>query len=60
MRTCHWCGKTADWPSVCMSTRDMEEKPHDPICDAMLLKSGGGERSVNQQRAAKLSSPHEV
>lgn len=50
MRTCRWCGRSGDWPQVCMSTRDMEERD-DPICDAELMKCGGGERSSNQRRA---------
>jgi hypothetical protein len=29
----------------------MEDKPNDPVCEAKLLELGGGERSVNQQRA---------
>lgn len=51
MAQCRWCGREGDWPSVCLSTRDMEEKPTDPICDAALLRIGGGERSVNRSRA---------
>ena len=44
MRTCRWCGRSGDWPQICMSTRDMEERD-DPICDAELMRCGGGERS---------------
>jgi hypothetical protein len=51
MRVCKWCGKEGDWPEVCMSTRDMEEKPNDARCDAELLRLGGGERVENQSRA---------
>jgi hypothetical protein len=40
-----------------MSTRDMEDTPHDKTCDDQLLKLGGGERSINQARAQLLSSP---
>lgn len=54
MRKCHFCDRDGDWPKICMSTRDMEEKGYDAICDAKLLELGGGERSVNQARAAKL------
>lgn len=53
MQTCRWCGRSGQWPAICMSTRDMEDKPTDPICDAALLKAGGGERIVNQKRAAE-------
>lgn len=52
---CRWCEREGTWPSICLSTRDMEEKPHDPICDGELLKAGGGERSVNQARARALA-----
>lgn len=51
MEKCRWCDKTGSWPAICKSTRDMEDKPHDPVCDAMLLRLGGGERIVNQERA---------
>lgn len=50
MRVCRWCGKEGDWPAVCMSTRDMEDKT-DPRCRAELLKAGGGEYTVNQEAA---------
>jgi len=48
MRTCRWCGKVGDWPAVCMSTRDMEEKPYDARCWQALMDCGGGERTVNR------------
>ena len=47
MQTCRWCGKEGDWPAVCMSTRDMEDKS-DPICRDALMRSGGGEYAVNR------------
>lgn len=50
MSKCHYCGREGNWPKICMSTRDMEDKPNDPICDAKLLELGGGERNVNQAR----------
>lgn len=53
MKTCRWCGKEGDWPEVCMSTRDMEDKAHDPVCDAALMNCGGGERVQNQIRSQK-------
>lgn len=56
MRACHWCGRKGSWPEVCMSTRDMEEKPYDKNCDDTLLRLGGGERSVNQERARLVAS----
>lgn len=49
---CRWCGREGAWPEICMSTRDMEEKPHDKTCDAALMKTGGGEYSTNRARAA--------
>jgi hypothetical protein len=52
MRKCRWCEREGDWPQICMSTRDMQEKTYDRICDEQLLKLGGGERSINQARAA--------
>lgn len=55
MRKCRWCGREGDWPEVCMSTRDMEEKTYDPRCDAELLKLGGGEKIVNQRRARDVA-----
>lgn len=48
MRTCRWCGKRGDWPDVCMSTRDMEDKPHDHRCRQALMDCGGGEYTINQ------------
>lgn len=36
-----------------MNTRDMEEKPQDPICESALLRAGGGEHRANQVRAAQ-------
>jgi hypothetical protein len=53
MRTCRWCGRSGDWPRICMSTRDMEAKAYDPICDDTLLRLGGGERVENQLRALR-------
>lgn len=56
MERCSWCDRDGEWPSICKSTRDMEDKQqHDPICDAELLKAGGGERSINQARAAEAN-----
>jgi len=54
MRSCRWCGKEGDWPSVCMSTHDMEDKPNDPRCLRALLEAGGGERTANQKTAREL------
>lgn len=51
MDQCRWCKREGHWPRICKSTRDMEERSHDPICDAELLKAGGGEYSHNQARA---------
>lgn len=42
---------------ICKSTRDMEDKKHDLICDAELLKAGGGEYSANQERASRRGEP---
>lgn len=53
---CRWCGREGTWPSICLSTRDMEEKPHDAICDAELLRLGGGEHRANQERAMAVSN----
>lgn len=58
MRKCKWCGKEGEWPDVCMSTRDMEDKPHDAICTRALLDTGGGEYTVNRiaaERHAKIN-----
>lgn len=52
MRQCRYCNRDQAWP--CMSTRDMEERLGDPICDNELMKLGGGERSENRERAARL------
>jgi len=46
---CRYCDKETVMP--CRSTRDMEERSADPICDAALLRVGGGEYIHNQERA---------
>lgn len=51
MAQCRYCKREQAWP--CMATRDMEERPGDLVCDDQLMKLGGGERIVNQERAAK-------
>lgn len=58
MRKCRWCAREGDWPTICMSTRDMEDRSYDAICDATLLSIGGGERIVNQERATALRAAH--
>lgn len=52
---CRWCQREGQWPTICMNTRDMEEKPYDKICDGELLRLGGGERIINQARALAVT-----
>jgi len=47
---CRWCGREGYWPRICKSTRDMEDR-RDPVCDAELLKVGGGEYTHSQMRS---------
>lgn len=53
MRTCRYCIKQGDWPAICMSTRDMEDK-NDKFCRAQLIKIGGGEYVINQTEASSV------
>lgn len=58
MQTCRWCGRQGDWPRICMSSRDMEDKSNDPICWENLMKIGGGEYTVNRIAASENSRSH--
>lgn len=51
MEKCRWCKRENVRPWPCKSTRDMEERACDPVCDAALLEAGGGEYMHNQIRA---------
>jgi hypothetical protein len=56
MNKCRWCGREGSWPEICLSTRDMEEKQGDSVCDDALMKAGGGEYSSNRARASQQES----
>lgn len=60
MKKCRFCEKIGDWPQVCMSTRDMEDKPADERCRQALLAAGGGEYSVNQEAALVSMGPRDT
>lgn len=59
MTVCRYCSRKGEWPSICMNTRDMEDRVSDALCHSALMRVGGGEYSENQRLAANGELPPE-
>ena len=51
---CRFCKRDLHFP--CRSTREMEERERDTICQEALMAAGGGEYTVNRIKAQQYNA----